>query len=433
MIEALLNTVPIEGRRISFWRDPSAWIREKNLSRDYWVFFSVAFFLDAGFSVYVFLFNLFLLDCRFNERAMGWIGGAMTFGSVVGTLPAGALARRIGLRPLLTALFVTAPTLNAARALWIWEPAQIVLAFLAGLVMSSWGVCFLSAVARLTTEKNRTSGFSLIFSVSVGTSILGGLVCGYLRDWLGRIGIAMQPVQVKRLILLASCAIVLAGLIPVLRLRMPKQAANESLSNVEGAAGSNWLRRWTLSPFLVRFLLSMALWSAVLAAFTPFANVYLSRDLHVPMEQVGLVFSAVQVLQFCMGIVTPLVFRAMGLINGIVATQVAAALVLAAMAGVRGGGLAIALYLTFSAAQWMSAPGLYNLLMNETPDEERSDAAAKTLFCNAIAGSAATAMAGVLFNRFGYPPILLGIAIAALGIALLFLLLISPLQRAKHS
>ncbi len=66
-------------------------------------------------------------------------------------------------------------------------------------------------------------------------------------------------------------------------------------------------------------------------------------------------------------------------------------------------------YLTFSAAQWMSAPGLYNLLMNETPDKERSTAAAMTLFCNALAGSAATAGAGILFAHFGYPPVLLGI------------------------
>ncbi|MEI9970351.1 MAG: hypothetical protein WDM87_17680 [Terracidiphilus sp.] len=34
----------------------------------------------------------------------------------------------------------------------------------------------------------------------------------------------------------------------------------------------------------------MALWAAVTAAFTPFANVYLSKDLHLPMSQIGLIF-----------------------------------------------------------------------------------------------------------------------------------------------
>jgi len=44
--------------------------------------------------VYFFLFNLYLLDLHFNERTIGLVGGALTFGSVIGTLrPAGLHAR----------------------------------------------------------------------------------------------------------------------------------------------------------------------------------------------------------------------------------------------------------------------------------------------------------------------------------------------------
>jgi MFS family permease len=66
------------------------------------------------------------------------------------------------------------------------------------------------------------------------------------------------------------------------------------------------------------------------------------------------------------------------------------------------------------------------LLMDQTPDKERSTAAAMTLFCNALAGSAATAMAGILFTHFGYPPVLFGIAMLAIGAALLLRVLITP-------
>jgi sugar phosphate permease len=137
-----------------------------------------------------------------------------------------------------------------------------------------------------------------------------------------------------------------------------------------------------------------------------------------------LTFSAIQAVQLCMGVLTPVIFRLLGLVNGIIATQLVAAFTLASMAGARHGRLAIALYLGFSAAQWMSSPGLYNLLMNETPDRERSTAAAMTLFCNALAGSAATAAAGILFTRFGYPRVLLGIAVVAAVVAVLFGILI---------
>jgi hypothetical protein len=50
------------------------------------------------------------------------------------------------------------------------------------------------------------------------------------------------------------------------------------------------------------------------------------------------------------------------------------------------------------------------------------------MFCNALAGSAATAGAGILFTRFGYPPVLGGIALLALTVAILFRLTNLPKQ-----
>jgi hypothetical protein len=305
--------------------------------------------------------------------------------------------------------------------------------------MSIWGVCFLPAIARLTTERNRTSAFSLIFCVSIVTGMLGGVVCGYLGSWLSRWGVAMRPVEVKRLILLVSCAMVVVGLLPVFRLRMPANGSSEddriekqapaSTSLSRGLTRRSLSRRLAISPFLMRFLPMMAMWSAIIAAFSPFANVYLTRDLQIPIEHIGLIFSTVQVLQFFMGLASPFLFRVLGLLPGIAASQIATAMVLGLLAGAHNGKLAVVLYLIFSAAQWVSSPGLYNLLMTETPDRDRSTAAAQTLFCNALAGSAATAIAGILFTRFGYPPVLLGIAVAALCVGSLFLLQRANLQQ----
>jgi MFS family permease len=399
------------------WRNPSAWLRGQMLSRDFWIFFSAAFFFDAGFSVYFFLFNLYLLDVHYNERAIGLIGGAFTLGTVIGTLPAGLLARKIGLRRLLAVCFGTASLFNAARVLWVWEPAQIVLAFLAGMAMCCWGICFLPALARLTTEENRTSAFSLTYSVSIGTSMLGGIVTGYLPLWCKAAGFSFQAADMKRLILLAACGMALFSFLPLLYLRIPPQSVEEPEAP---QTGRRWVQMLDRHPFLVRFLPLMALWAVILAAFTPFANVYLTRQLHIPLARIGVIFSCTQALQFSMGLLVPVVVRVLGLVNGIVATQIAAGVALFAMAVAGNGGIAIGLYLIFSAAQWASSPALYNLLMNETPDRQRSTAAAMTLFANALAGAIATAVAGMLFTRFGYRPVLAGIAGIALAVAMLF-------------
>jgi MFS family permease len=415
-----------------FWSNPAAWMREQKLSRGYWTFFASAFFFDTGFCIYVFLFNLYLLDLHFNERAIGWIGGAATLGSVLGTLPAGVLSRKLGIRPLLIVCFLLATSLGALRVVWFSELAQVVFGFLAGLAGSCWGVCFLPAIARLTTKKNRTAAFSLICSAGIISTALGGVVCGYLPYWLSMAGFHLGPATVKRLILLASCGVALMGIIPVLRLQFPKSSLEDAEEKLDGLS-DGWFRGWKLDSFLLRYLPCMALWSAVLAAFNPFANVYLERDLHVPMLRIGLIFSVVQVLQFIMGLVAPLILRALGLTRGIVVLQASAAVTLAVLALARNGSVAIGFYIIFSAAQWMSMPGLLNLLMNETPDHRRGTASAMMLFCNALISSAATATAGVLFTRFGYPPVLVGIALLALIVALLFALVVAPQVRRATS
>ncbi|MBB5066363.1 MFS transporter [Granulicella mallensis] len=410
------------GKGTPFWKSPAAWLREKKLSRGFWIFFTAAFFLDFGFSVYVFLFNLYLLDFHFNERAMGLIGGAVTLGSVVGTLPAGVLARKIGIRPLMIVCFIASSVLCALRVVIVWESAQLVLGFLSGLAMCLWGVCFLPAVARLTTEDNRASAFSLIFSVSIGTAALGGIVCGYLQQWLKMAGFVLQPVEVKRIILLSSCAIVAMGLVAVLRLEMP------AILQEEEPLGRQ-RKRWVPHPFLLRYLPAMALWTVVLVAFTPFANVYLSKNLHVPMSRIGLIFSVAQVVQFFTGLLTPVLFRRLGMVPGIVVTQIATAVTLLCLAATHNSQAAVGFYLGFSALQWMSSPGLYNLLMSKVPDEERSTAASGALFCNAVVASGTTAGAGILFVRFGYPHVLMGVAALAFAVAMLFWLLIGPMDR----
>jgi MFS family permease len=417
----------ISERGTSFWRGPVRWLQRMDLGRDFWVFFAAAFFFDFGFAIYFFLINLYLLDLRYDERVIGLVGGALTLGTVVGTLPAGLLSRKIGIHPLLIVCFVAAPALGALRIVATGETAEIALAFLAGVAMCLWGVCFLPTVARLTTERSRASAFSLIFSVSIGTSTLGGVVCGYLPQWLRSAGFPMQPAEVKRLILLTSCGIAALGLLAVVRLPLPAPQAD--ISPKDQAKNDASGRRWGLDPFLLRFLPSMALWTAVLASFTPFANVYLSRDLHVPFSQIGLLFSAAQIIQFCVGLLTPLLFRALGLIDGIVATQLLAAVAIGCLAGTQNRHVAVALYLGFSAMQWMSSPGLYNLLMTRVPDKERTTAASMTLFCNAILQSVATAGAGILFVRFGYPHVLGGIAALATVVAVLFRTLVASAER----
>ena len=428
-MEQLLSVKPKEpsGSGLFVRMSPAAWLINKKLNRDFWAVFTAAFFFDFGISIFVFMFNLYLLDLHFNDRSIGLVNGAALLGTVLGTLPAGVLTRRVGLRPMLAFCLVAAPSLCALRALATDEPAQIGLGFVAGLALSSWGVCFLPAVARSTTPENRASGFSLIFSAGVGTGVLGGAVCGYLPQWLSRAGFVVAPVDLKRLILLVSCGIAALGVLAILGTRL--FATDTEPAQLQRPGSRIGVRLLKMDPFLLRFLPAMALWTLVLTSFSPFANVYLSRNLHVPLIRIGLIFSAAQVVQLCVTLMTPMLFRVLGLANGIVATQLLTAVTLGCLAATQNTQFAVGLYLVIYGMQWMSAPGLYNMLMSNVSEEEQSAASSITLFCNALVGAGSTACAGILFTKFGYPSVLTGIGVLAIVAATVFRILVGSSNR----
>jgi MFS family permease len=402
----MMDTVLLQpSKATNSSRTPTEWIRSQFLTPQYWTFFAVAFFFDAGFAIYFFLFNLFLLDAHAAERTIGLINGAFTLGSTLTILPAGLMGRRWGVKPLLLTCMVAAPALGVLRVFYLGMPAQIALGFLAGAAMSLWGIAYLPAVARLTTDENRASAYSLIFSASIFTSAIGGAVTGYLPRWLNHSQATVAMFEVHRSILLSACVIAAIAIWPSSRLHLASsERADEQ--NVTLLAG------FRPTPFLLRCLPFMALWTASMGAFLPFANVYLAREHHISMQSIALIFSVAQCLQLLLGLLTPVVLRIFGLMQGILLIQLTAATCLGGLALLHFGPATVVLYLCFTTVQWMCSPALYNLLMSSTDDAQRSQAAAMAMFLNTLLSALTVALAGVAFSLYGYRVPLIFIACA---------------------
>jgi MFS family permease len=409
--------------RSVLWRGASlrlgAWIADKELSREFWIFFAGALCFDFGFAIFFFLYNLFLLDLGFGERQLGLITGAMSIGCVVGTIPVGLLSRRVNLHRLLLAGFILVPALSALRALIVWERAQIGLALLTGLCFCLWTVCFSPAAAALTTDRNRTFAFSLLFSAGIGMGVLGGMVGGCLPGWLQTIHPSMRTYDAKRIVLLLCCLIAALGTWPISRLTLQVNRDKQS-------------RPWSFDPFLYRFLPAVGLWSLVVGSFTPFATAYLSRQIKIPLSHIGLIFSASQLAQVSAILIAPAVFRRFGLVTGIMYTQLATAVALAALARAHDVPNVVVLYLGYTAFQWMSSPGVYSLLMNRVSESERSGASAANILVTSLFQAIASVVTGAAFVDFGYPIVLSAIAGIALLAALLFRMLLHD-PEASHA
>ncbi|HEY3703894.1 MAG TPA: MFS transporter [Terracidiphilus sp.] len=375
----------------------------------FWRFYAAAFFFDLGIGLFFFLFNLYLTDLHFDERAVGNITASLTFGNVAGTVPAMLLARRHGLRPLLLFTVICAPLICALRVLILWGPAQIGLSFATGVALCCWPICFSPTVALLTEERNRTFGFSIMFATGIGMGTFAGLLGGYIPELLYSGKMHISIVGGIRIVLFMACGIILAGAWPLWRLRLQER--------LPGGQRSTRL----LHPFLLRFLPPFVVWNVVTGSFPAFGAIYLQQVLHIPLGRVGAVFSGSQLAQFAAVLGAPILFRRSGLIKGIVIAQVGTALFLVLIGKTAMVPAAITFYLAYNAMQFMSGPGIYNLLMNRIPEVERSTASAVQNLSGAICQAATQALTGLCIVQFGYRPVLIGNAAFAILAALLFL------------
>ena len=381
-------------------------IAQHRLSPQFWTFLAASFFFDLGLSIYYFLLNLFLVGHGYTEKNIGLFTSAAAVGNLVGALPSGRLAQRLGLRPVLLACFVLAITLSSARALLLSFPSQLILSFLAGATLSAWAVCLSPVVAQLTNEKQRPVAFSLLLSLGIGLAALGGLAGSRLPALMSR-HLRVGNLDPQQMVLLLSCGIVVFGIWPVAKLTLTRPRVVEK-------------PRPLVSPFLLRFLPAIAVWSLVTGSFSPLASVYLARHVHLSLRQIGNAFSLSQIAQVGAVLLAPFLFRRWGLVKGIVFTQVAAAALLLALSSIASPLAVTAAYVGFSAFQWMNEPGLYSLLMNMVPVDDRGGASASNSLVMSASQAVAATLAGAAFVRYGYPPVLRGIALIALLAATLF-------------
>lgn len=389
------------------WNDVRLWLATKNISKEFWAFFAAAFFLDLGLYIFFLLYNLFLLDRGFKESFLGLVTSASAIGSVAGTIPAGMLAQRFGLRKALLLCLTVVSLIFALRAVVDGEAPLLALSFLGGAVFTIWAVCISPAIAQLTSPQNRSFGFSLIFSSGIAIGVLGGQIGGHLPGWLAQIGPSVSAVRAKQLALLIACGMVALATWPIACLQFASAPATER-------------KFYPRNPFLLRYLPAIALWSLAVGAFAPFFNVYFSQHLRMPVKQIGTVFSVSQLSQVLAILAAPVIFRKFGLVTGIMYTQIASALALGCLAAATRVPTASVIFIGYTAFQWMSEPGMYTLLMNQVAASEQTGASALNFLVVNLSQAVAAMAAGASFARFGYLVVLSVTAGVGLVAACLF-------------
>jgi MFS family permease len=392
------------------------WLSSFNLGKGFWSFFAGSFFFDLGMFIFFVLYNLYLLDRGYKENVLGLVASASAIGGIVGAIPAGLFAQRFGLRNALLLCLTSVSAVFALRSVVTSENLLLALAFVGGMVITIWAVCISPAVAQLTNEKSRPLGFSSIFSSGIAVGILGGQAGGRLPGWIGSISSNATPVHTKQIALLIACALTGLGAIPISRIKF--SALPAKVRKIYPSRG-----------FIGRYLAAMAVWTLAVGAFEPFFNAYFAQHFHMPLQEIGSLFSYAQLSQVIAIMASPILFRKVGVVDGIVYVQIAAAITLGGLAMCTRAPVAAVVYVGYTALQWMTEPGMMLLLMNRVAPEERTGASALSFLVMNIAGALATAIAGASFSKFGYPFVLMVVSIVGLVAAFIFRLVLAENER----
>jgi predicted MFS family arabinose efflux permease len=366
------------------------WWAGKGIDPQFLRFLAAASLFNFGMSIFFLLYNLFLLQRGFQEDFLGSLTSAMSIGSIAGTLPAAYVLHNFGIRTTLVVTFFTLAVVCAIRALAGFPSLLIASAFAGGFLFSFYAVSIAPTVAQLTADRARPFGFSLFFSLGIGIGVLAGLAGGRLPSLI-----------TLRSALLVACGIAALGAIPALGLRFRSKPEPET-------------RVYPRGRFIKQFLFVLLLWNLATGAFNPFFTVYFSKNLGMPVSQIGAVFSAAQLAQVVALLAAPLVLRRMGAINGLMSMQIATGLALAWLAIGPTGMFAGVLYAVYVAFQYMSEPGMYSLLMERVKPQERSGASALNFLVIFGGQALAASIAGLAVRRFGYPLVLAAAAITAM-------------------
>lgn len=362
------------------------------------------FLFNAGYSIYMFLFNFYLAAQGWHEDRMGALTSATVLGGLAGAIPVARLANHWGAARAMAATLAGSGLLLALRLLVLPFPAQWLLAALSGLLLCGWTVLIFPLIADLTQEADRPRAFQLLYGLATAAGCVGALAGGALPHLLQEQMHLSHPAEAERFALLLACLLIFFS-----PLALPR-----SMQGVDEQTAQP-LR---LSRKLLLLLAASALWAFLLGAINPFAGIYFQSHFHLQLATIGNYFFVVQAVVALVLVLAGL--TGMGRQTPLwlwIAAQILVAACCAALA-LHSLALAQAAYLLFMVAQQLAQPALQQLLLADADATGRNRMAAANALLTALAQAAAAQTFGLVWSQWGYARALPLLALAPLLLAM---------------
>ncbi|HEY7726856.1 MAG TPA: MFS transporter [Candidatus Eisenbacteria bacterium] len=386
------------------------WTQVRGAGRNARLFLYGVFLVGLGQSIFMLLFNLYLRSAGLSDSAIGQVLSKTSLGAAVAAIPVAFLFRAFAARLVLTIAGAATALLLLLQGTLTAPELLLPAAFCAGMVLTTFRLSIAPVVMRETREEDRPFLFSASFAVLFLAAIAGSALGGFLPHLFG----FLTPDErlALRWSLWVGCGVTLLSALPF-------YAMKEAPSSEPPPPGP-WGQLVELMELdwalLLRLCLPTALIGLGAGLIIPFMNLYFRDRFALSAGEIGILFMLLQAFMILGNLFGPAVSRAVGLVRGVVLTQLASVpfMLLLALSG--SFPIVLLAFLARGALMNMNQPLTSHFAMEVVP--RKAHAVTNSLLSLAwfLAWSVSADIGGAMIGRRGYTePLLLaaGLYVAA--------------------
>lgn len=369
------------------------------------------FLVGFGQSIFSLLFNLYLRSLGFSDSGIGQILSKISLGAAVAAIPVAFLFRGLAARLILVAAGAMAAALYVLQGTVTAPELLLVIAFLTGMVVTVYRLSIAPVIMREVAKEARPFLFSAAFTVIFCSAILGSAVGGVLPHFFHEL--AGGDALALRWSLYVAAGLMLLAAIPFQAMKDPPVAREEDeeprlppgVARDRRLAGA-WRQvreladvDWGLNLKLVLPALLIGLGAGLII---PFLNLYFRDRFGLSEAAIGLLFGLMQAFMVLGNVFGPAVSRKLGLVRGVVVTQLLSVPFMVVLAVSGWLPLVVAAFLLRSGLMNMNQPLSSHFAMEVVP--QRDHAITNSLLSLAwfLAWSVSADVGGTLIERKGY-------------------------------
>jgi len=376
------------------------------------------FLWGLGQSIFSLLFNLYLRELGWSDSGIGQILSKVSLGAAVAALPVAFLFRRVATRRLLVvagALAALTYLLQGTLAAPEW---LLLAAFVSGMVVTIFRLSIAPVVMREVSAESRPYLFSGAFTVLFLSAIVGSMLGGALPHLFHLLTGSTR--LTLRWSLWAACALTLLASIPFHRMETAGPSPGK------GMPPTAWDQIRELAEVDWGLQLKLALPATLIGLgaglIIPFLNLYFRDRFGLTPAGIGVLFSVMQGFMVAGNLFGPAVSRRLGLVRGVVLTQLASVPFMVALALSGSFPVVVASFFLRSGLMNMNQPLTTHFAMEVVPEREHAITNSLLSLAWFVAWSVSADIGGTLIERRGYTePLLLAALLYVLASVLYWL------------